>query len=432
MTSGGAHISFETLLGLVPFMPSLNGLLLPYTVIPTPQPDLSLPIDLAQTPGLSPLLSHLFGQISRLFVKNATDPESLSTFVTLLEPFGLDKIKELELPGLMRSRTNRTDPPPATLATTVARFPSLERVVVSFGTSEENGNNAVGLVPRRARYGFIDDRTSIDSRELRTSIELYGGGQVVTEEYDNLCSLSNSTWSLTISSPSLMKDFDYCWAMRLSHLGLPLATSFPRLQVLVLSDIETRTDDQINKDNEHWTIPADFEGPRRNGHPTHPQDVVHRILPYLSPTGSYSDGTPHTLNDNLALYLLLLSSFDSSPLHTISLTGARLSFLLASPAFLPFLKGHLSTLKQLIIVSGDNSPDGAAHRRLAAFCDANDVRLAFEGTYSPRDPPIGEMKERMEEILKVARREGEKIMERGDHEALERLFAGVVEAERKA
>ncbi|KAL8290254.1 hypothetical protein RQP46_003193 [Phenoliferia psychrophenolica] len=260
-------------------------------------------------------------------------------------------------------------------------------VVVSFGMSGDTGS-AQGLMPRRAMYDFIDDRTSsITSRDLRTSIELSGGGQLDSRDYDHICSLSDSTWSLTISTAAATDAFDYNWAMRLSHFGLPLSTPFPRLQFLVLSDIETRTDDEIIADHEHWVIPADLAADDWT-----PHDWRH-IPPYLSPTGSYSDGTPHTPNDNLALYLLLLSSFDSSPLHTISLTGARLSFLLDSPAFLPFLEQHLSTLKQLIIVSGDNSPDGAAHRRLDEFCDASNVRLAFEGTYSPRDPPMGEMEE---------------------------------------
>ncbi|KAL8290262.1 hypothetical protein RQP46_003201 [Phenoliferia psychrophenolica] len=429
--STSPHVSFETLLALVPFMPNLIGITLSHDIVPPP---IANARSFAAVPGVTTLLQHLLSEseISRLLVKDASGIASLNTFVTNLETFGLAKIKRLELPFLSRDLPSTTQlmgtAQQATLATTVARFPSLEEIVVSFGTFQSN--QLVKGVQLRAMHAFIEDatRTPKYEGELRTSVELFGDGQLISLDYEHLCSLSDSTWSLTISTLGANEGFDYFWAMRLSHLGLPLPTPFPRLQLLVLSDIETRTDDQINEDNEHWTIPADFKGPSNGGDPA---VDVHQILPYLSPTGSYPDGTPHTPNDNLSLYLLLLSSFDSSPLHTISLTGARLSFLLASPAFLPFLSQHLSTLKQLIIVSGDNSPDGAAHRRLASFCDANDVRLAFEGTYCPRDPPIDEITARMEELLEATRREGEKVIASRDHEALERLFAGVVEAERK-
>ena len=156
-----------------------------------------------------------------------------------------------------------------------------------------------------------------------------------SSNYEYMNSLSDSTWSLTVCTTHANEGLDF------DCRRAPVESAFPRIEVLGLSDIETRMDEQINQDVDHWAVPPDLEAPGSS----HPGIDVHRIVPYLSPTGQYPNGAQHQDNENVDLNPLFLSSFDSSHLKTVSLTGARLSLLLASPAFLPFLTQHLSTLK---------------------------------------------------------------------------------------
>lgn len=180
-------------------------------------------------------------------------------------------------------------------------------------------------------------------------------------------------WSLTIG-PHSLGDGHHHSTSRLAESYLPLMGPFPRLSVLLLRDIETRADEDIDAAVSDLLVAPDDSAP-----PLNDPRPRRRANTSFFHGEVFADGTSYTTQENTDTCFLFLSSFGNSPLTTVSLSGADLSNVLRHPSFYPFLARHLPKLKQLIIKSGDTRSGGCLHLQLEQFCGMHGVRLAFEG-----------------------------------------------------
>ncbi|KAL8281513.1 hypothetical protein RQP46_006197 [Phenoliferia psychrophenolica] len=215
---------------------------------------------------------------------------------------------------------------------------------------------------------------------LRTTIELRAARQLLKRDFSHIEELSKSLWSLSIGSRVGIEghdtsgyDLDPC---RLQAATLPLKGPFPKLSILAIINIETQSKEDIEATHPLWEVPPELDGGGKDA--TLAFDLDDGGAPQV-----YNDGTPRLPQNDADTIFLLLSSFDASPLSTISLVGAHLSPVLAHPSFLPFLTLHLATLRHLIIDSGDDNPESTIQLEFDTFCRENGVKLWFTG--SPPD-----------------------------------------------
>ncbi|KAL8278569.1 hypothetical protein RQP46_009061 [Phenoliferia psychrophenolica] len=276
-------------------------------------------------------------------------------------------------------------------AAVLEHFPNLEDLVIGIDGSD-GCQHSLWQAERRAvlfsHPHLIHSEPRGDHVGVRTTIDFGVARQLLECDFEHVEALHASLWSLSIGSRKgieghdpLEYDLEPC---RLAIANFPLAGPFPKLAHLTLINIETRTEDEIADSQRAWEVSAELaEEVGEASKAPRPFDLEG------SDESPYEDGTPRLPQINSDAYLLLLSSFDSSPLTSISLIGPHLSVILAHQGFLPFLSLHLGTLHQIIIDSGDTSEDSDAYFELDKFCTENSVHLAFTGSLlCAADPPV--------------------------------------------
>ncbi|KAL8281511.1 hypothetical protein RQP46_006195 [Phenoliferia psychrophenolica] len=309
-------------------------------------------------------------------------------YITKLPPIFSNHINRLEVPSIIPWDI---DDPGDGWPAVLVHLPNLQDLVVGIdcepGAREllrEGGRRAVVF----SRPHFITSAPRGDFVGVRTSIDIRVARELVGVEFRHVEDLCQSLWALSMGSRIGIEGHDTSgYDLEPTRLPpantLPLIGPFPKLSILALTNIETRSEEEIEDSHRIWEVPPELAEELGEGREAATRDLN---LDDGGASEANDDGTPRLPQSNSDTFFLFLSSFDSSPLSSISLVGAHLSNVLAHPSFLPFLTIHSNTLRQLVIDSGNTSPAGDIHRRLERFCGERGIRLAFTGTLGGRKP----------------------------------------------